>query len=179
MRFSAETDGRQDLIRIGEVTSVDTARHTVRVTFDDDDGVTSADLPVIVPNTLKNADYRLPDIGEDALCIFLSTGKEQGFVLGSFYSGEVKPPADSQDVRRVRFDDGTVLEYDRSAHKLTADVKGDVAVTATGKVEITANGDITLSSGGSVTIAASGALNLQSGSGGSWTGGGSINIGGN
>ena len=168
-----------DFIRIGEVTSIDPAKHTARVTFDDDDGVTSAELPVIIPNTIANSDYAMPDIGQDALCVFLSTGKEQGFILGSFYAGEVAPPASSADVRKVKFSDGTVIEYDRAAHKLTADVKGDVEVTATGKVDVTASGNITLSSGGNITIAASGALNLQSGGGGSWTGGGSINIGGN
>ncbi len=167
-----------DFIRIGEVTSINAAAHTARVTFDDDDGVTSAELPVIVPNSIANSDYAMPDIGQDALCVFLSTGKEQGFLLGSFYAGEVTPPADSADVRRVKFSDGTVIEYDRSAHKLTADVKGDGEVTSTGKIDVTAAGDITLSSGGSVTITASGALNMQSGGGGSWTGGGSINIGG-
>ena len=114
------------LIRIGEVTSIDPASCTARVTFDDDDGFTSYDLPVIQPNTLKNRDYRMPDIGEDAVCIFLPAGTSEGFIIGSVYAGGGSPPTGRGDVRVVEFEDGTVVSYDRSSHVLKADVKGRV-----------------------------------------------------
>ena len=148
------------LIRVGEVTTVDPAKLTCRVTFDDDAGYTSAELPVLQPNTFKNKDYALPDIGEDVLCLFLPGGVERGFVLGSFYAGNVTPPASSQDVREVKFSDGTVVKYDRSAHKLTADVKGDVSVKATGKIDVEAGGAVSIDSDSSVTISAAGAVTI-------------------
>ncbi len=64
------------------------------MTFDDDDSVTSYWLPVLQPNTIDNHDYRLPDIGEDVLCVFLS--KEDGYIVGSFYAG-VAPPENDRD----------------------------------------------------------------------------------
>ena len=137
------------------------------MTFDDDDGFTSYDLPVIQPNTLKNRDYRMPDIGEDAVCIFLPTGTSEGFIIGSIYAGDVTPPTGNADTRMVEFEDGTVIAYDRSSHVLKADVKGTVEVTASEKVVITApqiilNGAISSYSqtGGSGTMAVNGTMDI-------------------
>lgn len=169
-----EQEKRLSMLRIGEVTSTDPASCTCRVTFDDDDGLTSFDLPVIQRNTLKNSDYHMPDIGEDVLCVFLASGTEEGFILGSWYAGEVTPPESSGDKRTVRFADGTVLSYDRAAHKLTADVKGDIEVTLTGKADVTAQGAISVESSEKVVITApkivlNGAISSYSKTGGSGT----------
>ena len=40
-----------DLIRIGEVSSINPAKGTARVVFDDDDGTVSFDLPILQRNT--------------------------------------------------------------------------------------------------------------------------------
>lgn len=151
------------VIRVGEVTSVDAAAHKAAVTFDDDDGQTSGMLPVIIPNTLENRDHCLPDIGEDVLCLFLPTGTEEGFILGSFYAGNVNTPESSVDVRAVTFKDETRIAYDRSGHKLTADVKGDVSVTATGKIEMKSDAQISLTA---PQIVFNGPINTYSESGG-------------
>ena len=163
-----------DLIRVGEVTSVNPAAMTARVTFDDDDGVTSFDLPILQRNTLNNHDHCCVDVGEDVLCLFLPTGIEEGFILGSFYAGEVQPPSSSGDVRMVEFSDGTKLSYDRSSHKLTGDVKGDVSLTVSGKVSVQAQGAVMAKSSTSITLQApvinlNGAINTAAESGGSGT----------
>lgn len=163
-----------DLIRVGEVTSVDPAAMTARVTFDDDDGVTSFDLPILQRNTFKNHDHCCVDVGEDVLCLFLPTGIEEGFILGSFYAGEVQPPSSSGDVRMVEFSDGTKLSYDRSSHKLTGDVKGDVSITVSGTVSVQAQGAVMAKSSTSITLQApvinlNGAINTAAESGGSGT----------
>ena len=80
------------IIRIGEVSSVDYSRGTARVVFDDEDSAVSFDLPVLHTNTFANKDYALPDVGEDVLCLFLPSGPEEGFILGSFYAGEIELP---------------------------------------------------------------------------------------
>lgn len=170
------------LIKIGEVTSVDCAAMMCRVTFDDDDGITSYDLPVLQPNTLRNKDYACPDIGEDVLCVFLPSGVEEGFVIGSFYAGDVTPPESDGNKRTVIFADGTRLSYDRAAHKLMADVKGDIEaivsgnVTATiqGKADVTAQGAISVTSSERVVITApqivlNGAISSYSATGGAGT----------
>lgn len=163
-----------DLIRVGEVTSVNPAAMTARVTFDDDDGITSYDLPILQRNTLNNHDHCCVDVGEDVLCLFLPTGIEEGFILGSFYAGEVVPPSSSKDVRMVEFSDGTKLFYDRSSHKLTGDVKGDVSLTVSGTVSVQAQDIVTVKSSTSVTLQApvinlNGAINTAAEGGGSGT----------
>ncbi len=124
-RGQDDEDSRQlsMVIRVGEVTATNPAAHKVTVTHDDDDGQTSGELPVIVPNTLENHDHALPDVGEDVLCIYLPTGTEEGFVLGSFYAGNVADPESSQDVRATKFKDDTRIAYDRSSHTYTIDIK--------------------------------------------------------
>lgn len=178
MMFGTDPDenghGRESLIRIGEVTSIDPSRLTARVTFDDDDGVTSFDLPILQRNTLKNRDYSTVDVGEDVVCVFLPSGVEEGFIIGTLYAGEIVPPQSSQDVRMVEFEDGTVLKYDRSSHKLSADIKGDADVKLTGKAEVTAAGSVSVTSSEKIVLTApsivlNGAITSYSMTGGSGT----------
>ena len=124
--FKQDDDTERQLsmvVRVGEVTATNPGAHKVAVTFDDDDGQTSGELPVLVPNTLENHDHAMPDVGEDVLCIFLPTGTEEGFVLGSFYAGNVADPESSQDVRATKFQDETRIAYDRSSHTYTIDIQ--------------------------------------------------------
>ena len=55
---------------------------------------------------------------------------------------------------------GTTLEYDRKAHKLTADVKGDVDVTATGSVTGRISGSLTAEAEGAVSISSAARIAL-------------------
>lgn len=126
---SDETFGRiNDLIKIGEVSSINPAKCTARVVFADDDGVVSYDLPVLQRNTFKSKDYHMPDVGEDVVCIFLPSGVEEGFIVGSFYAGEVEPPEATENRRTVVFEDGTVARYDKASHKLTLTIDGTEVV---------------------------------------------------
>lgn len=118
----------KSIIRIGEVSSVDAAKGTARVVFDDFDSTVSYDLQVICRNTFANRDYAMPDVGEDVICVFLPTGTEAGFILGSVYAGEITPPESTIDRRCVEFSDGSKFMYDRSAHVFTASI-GDTAIT--------------------------------------------------
>lgn len=124
MALRTASQALPDLFKVGEVSSVDTAKCTARVVFDDEDSINSYDLPIMQRNTFGNADYGLPDIGEDVLCMFLGPGQEDGFIIGSFYAGEVTPPENSQDKRTVVFKDGTRFSYDRSTHVFTATIEG-------------------------------------------------------
>ena len=46
-----------DLIRIGEVSSINPEKCTARVVFDDDDSIVSYDLPILPRNTLNTHDF--------------------------------------------------------------------------------------------------------------------------
>lgn len=122
-----------NLIRVGEVTSVDAEAFTARVRFEDREDVESYDLSVLVRRSLRTKDYDLPSVGEDVLCLFLPTGVEDGFILGAYYPEPVERPADREGVTVREFEDGTRVEYDQAAHRLTVDVPeggGEVVVNA-------------------------------------------------
>lgn len=116
------------LIKIGEVSSIDPAKCTARVVFDDEDSIVSYDLPVLQRNSLKNHDYAMPDVGEDAIVLFFGEGQEDGVILGSIYAGEVTPPESTENRRTVVFDDDTRVCYDRAEHKLTVTIEGTEVV---------------------------------------------------
>lgn len=113
-----------DLIKIGEVSSVDPEKCTARVVFDDEDSLVSYDLQILQRNTYENHDYQMVHPREDVVCLFLGPGQEDGFIIGSLYAGEIKPPEASLDRRTVVFSDDTRVCYDRQEHKLTVTIEG-------------------------------------------------------
>ena len=121
-------EGVPRLIKIGEISSIDPAKCTARVVFDDEDSIVSFDLPVLQRNSLKNHDYAMPDVGEDAIVLFFGEGQEDGVILGSIYAGEVTPPESTENRRTVVFDDDTRVCYDRAEHKLTVTIEGTEVV---------------------------------------------------
>lgn len=157
-------------MRLGEVTSIDCARAKVRVTFDDEDGMTSYWLPVMQRNTIANQDYWLPDIGEDVICVFFCEGVEDGFVLGSIYAGDVKPPENNGDKRTVVFKDGTRVSYDRAQHHLDIAIDETTLHADRSKVNIQAPDEIaatskkiTVSGSESVSVSGSQSVDIASG----------------
>lgn len=116
------------LIRVGKVSSIDAAKCTARVTFEDNDDLVSDDLPIITRNTLFNKDYWMPDINEQVLCLFLPIGVSQGFVLGSFYSAADLPIENSGDVTSIQFKDGSKISFDRSTGILSVEIKNQINI---------------------------------------------------
>lgn len=94
------------------------------------------------------------------LCLFLGNGLEEGFVLGSMYGAQT-PPVSSGDKFHRTFSDGTTLEYDRKAHKLTASVKGDVEASVTGNVEVTLQGSGKVTAGGALELTSAAKIGLN------------------
>lgn len=148
---TAETVNR--LIKIGEISAIDPAKCTARVVFDDEDSLVSYDLPVLQRNTLENADYHMPSIGEDVLCVF-PQGSDDGFIIGSWYAGEITPPVADENIRMVKYKDGTVVQYDTGSHELKATISG---------TEIVANRDtVDIKGSQTVNIESATAINLKS-----------------
>lgn len=137
----------KNLIRVGVVSSINPANGTAKVVFHEKNGLVSGDLPIIYRQTFRNKDYQMPDIDEQVVCLFLENGLEQGFILGAVYSSEDVPPSTDPNKRMIHFQDGTVIVYDRAAHKLTATVNGTAEITAT---HTTINGDVTIN--GTLTL---------------------------
>jgi phage baseplate assembly protein V len=128
---------------IGIVTASNPATGKVRVQFPDRDGVVSDWLPVMQKKTLRDKSFSMPDVGEHVVCM-MDEHEEFGVVLGAIYSDADNTPVSSQDKWHHTFDDGTTIEYDRAAHKLSAHVQGDIEVTATGTMTATIEGETTI-----------------------------------
>lgn len=150
----------KNLIKIGEVSSVDEARCTARVVFDDEDALVSYDLPILQRNTFANRDYHMVQPGEDVLCIFLPSGEEDGFILGSFYADEIAPPESSGDKRTVVFSDDTRISYDRAAHELSITIGGTSVVANGDSITAETPQAINATAGATVNINAGSAVNI-------------------
>lgn len=124
------------MIKVGKVVAIDEKTCKVRVQLEDNDGVVTYWLPVVVPKTQRDKFYWLPDIGEEVVCAFLEHGIEQGFVLGAIYNEKDRVPVVSKDKFHVKFEDGTWIEYDRKEHKLKVQCVGDIEIVANGNVTI-------------------------------------------
>jgi phage baseplate assembly protein V len=134
----------KELIRVGKVTSRDAGSYTVRVTFAERDNMVSYNLQVLADKTHRDKHAHLPDIGEHVLCLFMPVGAEAGFVLGAVYSSSDDTPTSSGDVDHVTYSDGTMIEYDREASRLTVDCVGEIVVNNANAITITSGGNVSL-----------------------------------
>lgn len=156
------------LLKFGIVTQIDETKALVRVQFQDIDGVLSYWLPVMQLKTLKDKQYWMPDLNEHVVCLLDEHG-EEGVVIGAIYSQADAVPVSSKDKYHVKFEDGTIIEYDRANHKLYADVKGDIEAKATGNATVdiggnlaaTVGGEVDISGGSQVTVTGATAITLQ------------------
>lgn len=150
------------MVRVGFVVGRQPESMRVKVQFKDTTtaSLVSDWLLVLAPRACQDKQYDLPDEGDQVLCLFLPFGLEQGFVLGAMYGGE-NPPVNSGDKWHRVFKDGTSLEYDRAAHKLTADVKGDIEATVSGNVVMTVQGSVSSISQGATSVASAVQINLN------------------
>lgn len=114
----------KSMIRVGKVSSINEKECTARVLFMDKDELVTFDLPIIVPKTLKDKYYYMPDVDEHVLCLFLPNSIQQGFIIGAFYTEKYKdkiPFSDDEkqgarDKTKVKFFDECWFQYDRKEH---------------------------------------------------------------
>lgn len=96
----------RDMFMTGEVTEVIGSR--ARVLFKDRDDMVSAPLQVVQTFTGSNKSIRMPSIGEKVACLFLPTGQEDGFIIGSIYEDDNEPPAENN---AILFEDGSRIDF--------------------------------------------------------------------
>ncbi len=130
-----------NVLRIGTVEQLDEAAARVRIRI----GELLTDwLPWFTSRAGPDVDWWAPEVGEQVMVFSPSGELGQGVVQPAIYQTAHPAPAASKDKRRIQFQDGTVIEYDRAAHKLLADVKGDVELIATGTLVANIAGSATL-----------------------------------
>ena len=118
----------KNFIRMGRVSTTNPEKMTVKVVFEDKDNMVSDELPVLVQGSSRNRHYWLPDVGEQVCCLMLPNGHNAGICLGSYYSESDPPNANSQEVRRIDFGDGSYMQFDRATGSLDISCTGEIRV---------------------------------------------------
>lgn len=138
-------------LRFGRVTGVEGGQ--ARVEIPDGDNVVSHTMPTIQRRVLKDQEIKMPDIGEPVavLCSGQSEGQEDALVLGAVYSPTAKDPGQKPHMEYSQFSDGTIVSYDREAHKLFVSVQGKIEVYAKDDIDVTCDANVTAKVKGNVT----------------------------
>lgn len=137
----------ENQIRYGTIAAVDhqAARCTVST-----GGLSVPNLPWLAQRAGSSLDWDPPSVGEQ--CILFSPSGEPalGVALVGLFSQQRPAPSNSATVRRRKYPDGAVIDYDHATSTLTATLPegGKAKLVAPGGVTILGNVDIT----GTVTV---------------------------
>lgn len=116
----SELDRRvSNLIQFATVVEADYPHAKLRVQTGD---IITDFLPWITPRAHKDTHWHAPEIGEQVVLLAPSGELAQGVIMPALYQEAYPAPADTADLHRQIYNDGTHLEYDRAAHQLTAHV---------------------------------------------------------
>lgn len=169
------------MLRFGQISEIDVSKCYARVKFFDD-GIVSAPLQIVVMGALSTKFFHIFDINEQVACL-MDENSEDGVILGAVFSDGVNPDGGNKDVVRVKFPDGSSIEYNRDSHEYNIDVKGKINIEAetvnvtasnvniesatqiTGATEIVGNVTVTGNITASGTVTASTAISTPSLSG--------------
>ena len=139
----------ENLIRLGTIAAVDhqAARCTVST-----GGLSVPSLPWLALRAGDSSDWDPPTVGEQCILVAPSGEPALGIALVGLYSQQRPAPSNSATVRRRKYPDGAVIDYDHASHTLSATLPagGKAQLTAPGGVTILGNVDIT----GTVTVSA-------------------------
>jgi phage baseplate assembly protein V len=144
-----------NLIRVGVVAELDAAAARVRVSVG---AITTDWLPWLTARAGADRTYWAPEPGEQILLLAPSGELAQAVVLPAIYQSAHPAPADAQTIHRTVYSDGTVVEYDRAAHKLTAAVKGSAEISTDTALAASVGTDASVTAGGNIKAAAGGSL---------------------
>lgn len=120
----------RNLVRIGQVSSIDDAKCTIKVKFNDKDDMISDDIPYF------SFEYNLPNIKDYVACIFLGNGLQSGFCLGKYYGEDNPPPVQDKDIYYKDFFGEASLQYDKNTKTLTIKAEN---IVIDGNLEVSGN----------------------------------------
>lgn len=124
----------RNLIRIGVVTDVDTARALCRV---ETGGITTDWLHWLTPRAGRSRTWWAPSVGEQVLLVAIGGELDTAFVLPGIYSDDHPAPSASADALHISFPDGAVIEYEPETSALTVSGIKTATVTASESVVVT------------------------------------------
>lgn len=122
----------RNLVKVGQVSSIDPEKGTVKVLFLDKDDIVSDDIPML------HFEYHMPEVEDQVLCLFFGNGLERGVCLGRFYSDVSLPPANDKDLYKKQVDDDMHIQYHKKTKILKLKVENVEIEVNKGKVSIKA-----------------------------------------
>lgn len=131
-----------NMVMLGVVAELDEAQARVRV---DCDGMRTDWIPWTEYRAGPGVrTWSAPEVGEQVVVAAPYGDPTQGVVIGSVFQESHDAPANVKTKHRTEYADGTVVEYDREANKLTIDVGEGSVVVNCKTATVTASESVTL-----------------------------------
>lgn len=132
------------MLRFGNITEVDPSKGYARITFTDD-GIVSDWLQFLTLGAIKDNFSHTFSINEQVACL-MDENSEEGVILGALFNDKTPPINGGDGIFRVKFEDDSVIEYNRNSHEYKLDVKGKINIAAQSEVNVNAvNANVTAS----------------------------------
>lgn len=138
------------MYRQGIITEIYPDKGTCRVKFLSDD-IVSKPLQICMQGAQDNKFHAPFAINELVACL-VDENNEDGVVLGALYNDDDTPSGATGDNVRIVFKDGSVIDYDFAAHKLTIDMPTADVVANCKKADISASGKVTINAPAGIEI---------------------------
>lgn len=126
---------KQQILRVGKISSFNYPNGTARVTYEDKDGSTTPEIPFLA------WEYWMPKIGDQVLVGHLSNGSSHAVILGPFWYDGHRPHNGREGLYRKEYTNEIgqdAAEYDAKAASLTIQAGGCTIKLQGGKITIVA-----------------------------------------
>ncbi|RAI69557.1 phage baseplate assembly protein V [Pseudomonas fluorescens] len=144
----------ENLIRLGTIAAVQMRPPRVQVKTG---SLTTGWLPWITPRAGANREWNPPTENEQVILFSPSGQLGNGIVLTGLFSDHIQANGEREGLHRCTYRDGTVIEYDSTAHHLNATLTegGTTNLTSPGGIHIvgpiTHEGDYTQTGNQTIT----------------------------
>jgi phage baseplate assembly protein V len=68
----------------------------------------------------------------------MDENSEEGVILGAIFNDKTIPNGSGVGIFRVKFEDDSVIEYNRNSHEYNLDIKGKINISAQSEININA-----------------------------------------
>ncbi len=120
-----------NVVRPGKIAEADYAKARVKVKIGKN---LTTWLPWMTSRAGGDQSWHAPEVGEQVLVLSPAGDYAIGYVVPSVFQSAHPAPADAATVSRTLYADGAVLEYDREAHTMKADLtEAGKALVVTGR----------------------------------------------
>lgn len=114
-----------------------------RVIFPADDNMVSDWLPICFPFTMGDAACWQLKVNSLVACV-MDEHCNEGVILGAIFNQADTVPSEANSTNFIfKFEDGSIISYDKNTHELKADINGKITAKATGNVDVESSaGDV-------------------------------------